>query len=208
MTTGTFQVGETVIGTTANGKELIRTNNLPIDAKFDTYATSGTPNERKYYEYQIPSSNFINSPEQPSIPKPFQGLLHRMGVLYRTEEGPQHEMRQRFSETICLSRFRLQKTKKVGRGVNGFLLMSQRSSSPPRLTDLLNRVINRSTIQLLGLVGQTDHFGHCPQTIRSICAVHKQLTACYPLRGTPHGLQTGYGIGGRDWRGCPRPRIV
>lgn len=44
----------------ANGKELIRTNNLPIDAKFDTYATSGTPNERKYYEYQIPSSNFIN----------------------------------------------------------------------------------------------------------------------------------------------------
>ena len=44
----------------ANGKEIIRTNNLPLNAKFDTYATSGTPNERKYYEYQIPSSNFIN----------------------------------------------------------------------------------------------------------------------------------------------------
>ena len=44
----------------ANGKEIIRTSNLPSNARFDTYATSGTPNERKYYEYQIPSSNFIN----------------------------------------------------------------------------------------------------------------------------------------------------
>ena len=44
----------------ANGKEVIRTNNLPVDAKYDTYASSGTPNERKYYEYEIPSSNFID----------------------------------------------------------------------------------------------------------------------------------------------------
>ena len=44
----------------ANGKEVIRTDNLPVDAKYDTYASSGTPNERKYYEYEIPSSNFVD----------------------------------------------------------------------------------------------------------------------------------------------------
>ena len=131
-----------------------------------------------------PSSGFTNSPEQPSMPKPFQRLLHRMGFLFRAEEGLKNEMEQRFSETICHSRFRLRQTKKVGRGVNGFLLVPQRSSSPPRLTDFFNRIIIRSTIQLLGLVGQTDQFGHCPQTIRSICAVHKQLTACHPWLGT------------------------
>ena len=44
----------------ANGLELIRTNNLPPDAGYDTYATSGTPNERTYHEYQVPSSSFVN----------------------------------------------------------------------------------------------------------------------------------------------------
>ncbi|MEC9328026.1 MAG: lamin tail domain-containing protein [Verrucomicrobiota bacterium] len=44
----------------ANGLELIRTNNLPSDAGHDTYATSGTPNERTYHEYQVPSSSFVD----------------------------------------------------------------------------------------------------------------------------------------------------
>ena len=44
----------------ANGSELIRTNNLPSDAGHDTYATSGTPNERIYHEYQVPSSSFVD----------------------------------------------------------------------------------------------------------------------------------------------------
>ncbi|MDG1854682.1 MAG: FN3 associated domain-containing protein, partial [Verrucomicrobiales bacterium] len=44
----------------ANGLELIRTNNLPPDAGYDTYATSGTPNERTYHEYQVPSSSFVD----------------------------------------------------------------------------------------------------------------------------------------------------
>ena len=44
----------------ANGSELIRTNNLPSDAGYDTYATSGTPNERTYHEYQVPSSSFVD----------------------------------------------------------------------------------------------------------------------------------------------------
>ncbi|MEC7861846.1 MAG: lamin tail domain-containing protein, partial [Verrucomicrobiota bacterium] len=44
----------------ANGSELIRTNNLPSDAGHDTYATSGTPNERTYHEYQVPSSSFVD----------------------------------------------------------------------------------------------------------------------------------------------------
>ncbi len=44
----------------ANGSELIRTNNLPSDAGHDAYATSGTPNERIYHEYQVPSSSFVD----------------------------------------------------------------------------------------------------------------------------------------------------
>jgi len=44
----------------ANGSEIIRTKNLPSDAGYDTYASSGTPNERIYHEFQIPSSSFIN----------------------------------------------------------------------------------------------------------------------------------------------------
>ena len=44
----------------ANGAEVIRTANLPTQAGFDTYATRGTPNERAFFEFQIPSSKFVD----------------------------------------------------------------------------------------------------------------------------------------------------
>ncbi|NCG27890.1 MAG: hypothetical protein GWP42_10165 [Verrucomicrobiales bacterium] len=51
----------------ANGSEIIRTKNLPADAGYDTYATSGTPNERIYHEYQIPSSSFVDGANQIAV---------------------------------------------------------------------------------------------------------------------------------------------
>ena len=44
----------------ANGAEVIRTANLPNGAGFDTYATRGTPNERAFFEFEIPSSKFVD----------------------------------------------------------------------------------------------------------------------------------------------------
>ena len=43
-----------------NGAEVIRTANLSVGAAFDTYATSGTPNERTYFEFIISPSLFVD----------------------------------------------------------------------------------------------------------------------------------------------------
>ncbi|MED6299903.1 MAG: lamin tail domain-containing protein, partial [Verrucomicrobiota bacterium] len=51
----------------ANGSELIRTKNLPSEAAYDTYSTSGTPNERIYHEYQVPSSSFVDGTNQIAV---------------------------------------------------------------------------------------------------------------------------------------------
>jgi len=51
----------------ANGSELIRTKNLPSEAGYDTYSTSGTPNERIYHEYQVPSSSFVDGTNQIAV---------------------------------------------------------------------------------------------------------------------------------------------
>ncbi|MGI9266254.1 MAG: chitobiase/beta-hexosaminidase C-terminal domain-containing protein, partial [Akkermansiaceae bacterium] len=43
-----------------NGIEVARTTTLPVDAKFDTFATGRTPDENTYFEYPVPSSRFID----------------------------------------------------------------------------------------------------------------------------------------------------
>ena len=43
-----------------NGTEAVRTDNLPAGATFDTYATSGTPDERTYFEFIVPTSLFVD----------------------------------------------------------------------------------------------------------------------------------------------------
>ena len=43
-----------------NGIEVARTATLPVDAKFDTFATGRTPDENTYFEYPVPSSRFID----------------------------------------------------------------------------------------------------------------------------------------------------
>ena len=44
----------------ANGVEILRSANLPGNATFNTFASSPTPNERAFFEFQIPSSRFVD----------------------------------------------------------------------------------------------------------------------------------------------------
>jgi hypothetical protein len=44
----------------ANGIEVLRTDTLPANAAFDTYATSRAPNENAYFDFTIPSSAFVD----------------------------------------------------------------------------------------------------------------------------------------------------
>ena len=44
----------------ANGVEVLRTSNMPINATFNTFASSPTPNERTFFEFQVPSSRFAD----------------------------------------------------------------------------------------------------------------------------------------------------
>jgi hypothetical protein len=44
----------------ANGTEVVRTENLPENAAFDTYATDRTPSENTHFEFTIPSSMFVD----------------------------------------------------------------------------------------------------------------------------------------------------
>ncbi|MCP4847047.1 MAG: hypothetical protein GY899_03760 [Verrucomicrobiaceae bacterium] len=44
----------------ANGVEVLRTSNMPINAAFDTFASRATPNERTYFDFQVPSSRFAD----------------------------------------------------------------------------------------------------------------------------------------------------
>ena len=44
----------------ANGNEVLRTDNLPANAAFDTYATSRTPSENTHFEFQVPSASFVD----------------------------------------------------------------------------------------------------------------------------------------------------
>lgn len=43
-----------------NGVEVARTASLPINASFDTFATSNTPSESTYFDYAVPSSSFVD----------------------------------------------------------------------------------------------------------------------------------------------------
>ncbi|MCP4847048.1 MAG: lamin tail domain-containing protein, partial [Verrucomicrobiaceae bacterium] len=44
----------------ANGREILRTSNLPENAKFNTFANRATPNEKLFFNFQVPSSMFVN----------------------------------------------------------------------------------------------------------------------------------------------------
>jgi hypothetical protein len=44
----------------ANGVKILRSANLPDNATFNTFASSPTPNERSFFEFQIPSSSFLD----------------------------------------------------------------------------------------------------------------------------------------------------
>ena len=44
----------------ANGTEVVRTSNMPLNANFNTFATRPTPNERAFFEFQVPSSRFVD----------------------------------------------------------------------------------------------------------------------------------------------------
>ena len=43
-----------------NGIEVARTDNLPANAAFDTFATSPTPSESNFFDFSVPSSRFVN----------------------------------------------------------------------------------------------------------------------------------------------------
>ncbi|HKJ89893.1 MAG TPA: CotH kinase family protein, partial [Oceanipulchritudo sp.] len=42
-----------------NGREVLRTPNLPATAAFDTYATSDTPDEEAFFAFTVPTSEFV-----------------------------------------------------------------------------------------------------------------------------------------------------
>ena len=44
----------------ANGVEVLRTSNMPINAAYNTFASRPTPNERAFFEFQVPSSRFAD----------------------------------------------------------------------------------------------------------------------------------------------------
>jgi hypothetical protein len=44
----------------ANGMEILRTTNLPANAAFNTFANRSTPNEHLFFNFQIPSSRFVD----------------------------------------------------------------------------------------------------------------------------------------------------
>ena len=44
----------------ANGIEVVRTSNMPLNANFNTFATRATPNERTFFEFQVPSARFVD----------------------------------------------------------------------------------------------------------------------------------------------------
>ena len=44
----------------ANGTEILRTTNLPASADFNTFASRGTPNEKSFFNFQVPSSKFVD----------------------------------------------------------------------------------------------------------------------------------------------------
>lgn len=43
-----------------NGTEIARTSTLPPGAAYDTYATGNTPSEGTYFDYEVPSSRFVD----------------------------------------------------------------------------------------------------------------------------------------------------
>lgn len=43
-----------------NGVEVARTPNLPAGASFDTYASGNTPSESTYFDYNVPSTRFLD----------------------------------------------------------------------------------------------------------------------------------------------------
>lgn len=43
-----------------NGIEVVRTATLPANASFDTFATGNTPDENTYFDYEVPSSRFVD----------------------------------------------------------------------------------------------------------------------------------------------------
>ncbi|MFP6872403.1 MAG: lamin tail domain-containing protein, partial [Verrucomicrobiales bacterium] len=44
----------------ANGVEILRTSNLPANASFDSFANRATPNERIFFDFQVPSASFTD----------------------------------------------------------------------------------------------------------------------------------------------------
>ncbi|MFP6873112.1 MAG: CotH kinase family protein, partial [Verrucomicrobiales bacterium] len=44
----------------ANGVEILRTSNLPGNASFDSFANRATPNERIFFDFQVPSTSFAD----------------------------------------------------------------------------------------------------------------------------------------------------